>query len=242
MILVRELAAECGVSVSDVLTALTDINEFTLGADSSVRDIAADELRQRFRDHPRAGAPTAVQSASDEQLQLLRDRLAGVVGAPPHPLIDLTPPPPRGKAERRERSWRPDNPPLNKLVKALADQIVHYSYVDRRPPGVIFADEVTDAKARAAEWMKKRIEHGAFLSDDDIVSWIKAFPNEVLQPDEVFPLVLAGLTSEDARLRLWYGRINTGRLTLLQQIRRGDLSLEKAAADITEFKRKQSGA
>jgi hypothetical protein len=244
MITARELASEVGASVSDVLDALNDMHELTLGPDSGVRDTAADAVRQRLRSHPHASAQGAAarKLASDEQLQLLRDRLAGSAASPPQPVIDLTPPERHQKAETKIRTWRPGHPPLQKMVQALADQIVRWSHVEHRPPGVIFGDEVAEAMRRAEDWERKRIAHGAFLSDDDIVNWIRAFPNEILRPEEVYELALAGLTPQTAQLRLWYGRINNGRLTLLQQIRRGDLSVEKAVADVSEHKRRRSGA
>ncbi|BBZ06857.1 hypothetical protein MDOR_10260 [Mycolicibacterium doricum] len=45
MITARELAAECEVPVSEVLTLLTDLRELTLTPDSGVRNEAADAER-----------------------------------------------------------------------------------------------------------------------------------------------------------------------------------------------------
>ncbi|MGU3500893.1 hypothetical protein [Mycobacterium sp. C31M] len=243
MITARELADELGVPEDDVMTALHEMRELTLTPDSSVRDNIAEEIRERFREGRQIARPQAdtVRLASDEQLERLRKKLGGTEATSPLPQIDLTPPPPR-IARQKPRNWRPGNPPLPKVVRALADQIVMHSDVLRRPPGVVFADELAEAQSRADGWMKQRIECGAFFTDDDIVRWIVAFPHEVLRPEEVFELSAAGLAAQDVQLRLWYGRINSGRLTLLQQIRRGDLSIGKAAADIAEFKRRQGAS
>lgn len=237
MITARELADECNVPVSTVLTALADIRELALGPDSGVRDDAADMVRARVRDRQSetsAGAPPA--PSADEQLLALREKLSGSAGAP---LINLNAPRSR-TARKKPRGWRPGDDPLNPIVKALADQIVEYSRDWNRLPGVIFPDELAEARIRHEAWVRACIEHGTLLSDDAIVAWIRAFPRRVLQPETIVALAARGLTAESARLRLWYGRINNGRRQLLDQIQIGDITVEKALADIEKLKDRQA--
>lgn len=81
------------------------------------------------------------------------------------------------------------------------------------------------------------MERGVLLSDDVIIAWITAFPDQLLRPQDVIRLAPAGLTPEGAKLRLWYGRINDARPTLLERIRWGDLSVEQAVGEIAEYTR-----
>ncbi|SHT79502.1 Uncharacterised protein [Mycobacteroides abscessus subsp. abscessus] len=237
MITARELADQCNVPVGTILIALADIRELALGPDSGVRDEAADLIRARIRDaqnEPSAGAPQA--RSADEQLHTLREKLSGTAGAP---LINLNARRSR-TALKKLRGWRPGDDPLNPIVKALADQIVEYSRDWNRPPGVIFPDELTEARTRHEAWVRACIEQGTLLSDDAILAWITAFPRRVLQPDTIVTLAAQGLTAESAKLRLWYGRINNGRRQLLDQIQIGDITVENALADIEKFKGRQA--
>lgn len=237
MITANELAAELSLPVGDVLTALTDMGEFTLGPDSRVRDAAADVVRQRLQDGPQPQMADDAKPgglAADEQLRRLREKLSGT--AESARTVDFSAAR-LCKTRPKERGWRPGDEPLEKVLRVLADQVVRASYVERRRPGVIFPDELALARSRRGEWAKECVERGVLLSDDEIIGWITAFPDQVLRPQDVIRLAAAGLTAEGAKLRLWYGRINEGRPTLLDRIRWGDLSVEQAVGEVAEYQR-----
>ncbi|BBY21300.1 hypothetical protein [Mycobacterium stomatepiae] len=242
MIAARELAADCGVDVGDVLTALAAMHELTLGPDSGVREHAANLIRERFREpKPRRTGNTPTPGLGpDEQLQRLRDKLASNTGHPSTPTVNFSVTPSR-RPRKKDRGWRPGDTPLPKVVKALADQIVEWNYAPKRPAGVIFAEELATARQRQTEWAKQCFEQGVLLSDEIIVGWVRAFPDMVLPPREVVRLAAAGLTPNGAKLRLWYGRCRDDRPMLLDQIRMGDISVEQAVADVMEYERGQGG-
>jgi hypothetical protein len=233
----REIADELDVPADDVMAVLEDINELTLTSDSPVRDVAADVVRKRIRENPPTAshAPAVTRLAADEQLHRLREKLAGSASGPADSATTVNLSPPRER-RKKPRSWRPGNKPLDKVVKALADQIVANSDVWNRPKDVIFGDVLQTAQFRPEMWKKKRIEHGAFVSDDTIVAWIRAFTRHVLPLELVFQLIAEGFTPEEALMKLWYGRINENRPTLMQLILSHQMSVQDAAAAITAFR------
>lgn len=130
--------------------------------------------------------------ASDEQLNRLREKLAGSASGRANSASTVNLSAPReGKA--KPRSWRAGNKPPHKVVKTLADQIVANSDVWNHPKDVIFGDEPQTAQFRHERWKNKRIERGAFVSDDTIVAWIRAFPRYVLPSELCVPVDSTGI-------------------------------------------------
>lgn len=240
VITANELAAELDVSVDAVLTLLTDMRELVLRSDSGVRDEVADAVRQYFCSQE--ANPAHLVRASDIRFAQLREKLSDTTSQPTvetRPALDFRISDKR-KRPQRGRGWRPGDDRINPVTKALADQIVRSSQVWHRPEGVIFPDELAEAQQRRTAWAKACIEHGALLSDDAIISWILAFPDQVLQPATIVPLAAAGLTGDGAVLRLWYGGLNAGRPTLFQRIGWGDLTVTEAVTQVAEYRRRRS--
>lgn len=241
MITANELAIELNASVDDVLTLLADIRELALTPDSGVRDEVADAVRGHFHTQESVEGQRAL--AADAQLVGLRQKPSGAAPRPSPetgPALDFHHPN-RRKRRSTGRGWRRGDDRLDPITKALADQIVAHSHVRYRQDGVIFPDELAEAQQRRTAWAKACIEKGALLTDHVILGWVLAFPDEILEPQKIVPLAAAGLTSDGAILRLWYGRINSGRPTLLQRIRSGDLTVTQAISDLSKYEQNLSG-
>ena len=240
-----ELAAECGVPVEDILTALMDMREFILGPDSEVRDLIADEIRRRIRTNTPTASDARHQDVltSDAQLEALRVKLLPEKGSDTSMAqIDLTPPAKQrtNRVEKKnvtkKKGWRPGDAPLPTVLRALADQIVRLSFVESRPPGVVFPDELESARKRQKDWVETCFDSGLLLDDEVIANWITTFPERILIPKEILPIVAAGFTPGDVRLRLWYGRLNADRPTLLDQILLQDLQIQKALDQVARYR------
>ncbi|AMW20080.1 hypothetical protein Chelonae_p2329 [[Mycobacterium] chelonae subsp. bovistauri] len=137
----------------------------------------------------------------------------------------------------RGRSPRlPGGTPLNKVVRLLAEPYVENNGHRDRDRGVIFQDELDDARSRYREWLEAGFELHCVLEDDVIVEWIRTFPRRNLLPREVVSLAAAGFTPQELALRLWYGRLNPERLPLMDQLMRGTITAEQARTDLDKYR------
>ncbi len=218
-ITVSDLAAELGLSAEDTVTALCAIGEFVLGSDSRVRESAAGQLR---------ASPPPPRQASDEGHEFSPTEASMGGFRLPHP---------RSFSKKRQPvAWRPGGTPLNKVVRLLAEPYIENNGYRDRDRGVIFQDELDDARGRYREWLEAGFELHCVLEDDTIAEWIRMFPRRNLLPREVVSLVAAGFTPQELALRLWYGRLNPERLPLMDQLMRGTITAEQARADLDKYR------
>lgn len=222
LITVRELAAELGVDGHDVLLVLQDIRELALSVDSPVRSEAAEIVRNRLLNQSGStGDGTEGRPVGDTSMT---------------PTISLTPlSRPRTRRFDGKRNVKRSEV-TDRSLRYLAEQIIKF---DRRRSSnldVFYPDEFEIANERRAAWVEQSLNFGLPLEDNDIYEWLVAFPNEVLSPREVLPLMVAGLKPSDVKVRLWYGRENPGRPTLFQQIVCGDISIPAAAEAVSKFR------
>jgi hypothetical protein len=241
LILLYELAAECGCTAEELLIELAAMKEFTLGPDSPVRDSVAKIVREKLQRPSEDSPSVAAEDPLRSQLERLRDKLAGVSDVPPPVVRPVSNQPWHQQVSRPARRptgrhWRPGDDPLNVAVRALADQIVRNNYDrSRKPAGIIYFDELSQAKEQHRLWVKASIERGYMLGDEAIAGWVKAFLDKLLDPSKILPLAEAGLSPRDAALRLWYGQFRLDRPTMLDQILFGDITPEKATDAIAKY-------
>lgn len=248
MITVRELAAECDCSADDVLVQLSVLNVFTLGRDSFVRDEDAATVRRNLM-IPGIGSSDSEPAATDEQPHVLREKLRSATPSSrslhTRPAVtpfeiglqratvkrQVTQNKPKGK------HGYPGGDPLNPLEQAIVDRIVPWGErARRRPPGMIFFDELQTIKRIHKQWAQACIEAGHLMSDEQIIAWLEAFPNRDLDPREVIAVASEGVTPANAALHLWYGRVNPFRPTLFDRICCKDITVEEAKTQIERHK------
>ncbi len=227
MITVRELAAEVDATDDDVFAVLSDIQELALSCDSKVRDDAADIVRARLRN--RSGTSRA--SVTDE---------SSVTAVGHSDLVAISLQRPRAAAARSTRRRVRRGETRDKSLCFLLEQHVRLNS-DRsvdRDRDFFYPGEFEAAQKLRSEWVRESLDQGVPLEDDDIHAWLVTFPDQVLSPRSVLPLILHGLKPHDVKLRLWFGRENRLRPTLFERIGWGDLSTTEAAEQIAQFRRR----
>ncbi|MGN7780197.1 hypothetical protein ACTJJE_11840 [Mycolicibacterium sp. 22603] len=246
---VRDLAYELRCTPGEVLTQLAVMHILALGADSRVRDEDAEAVRQALR--KRSGTPLSEtdETATDAQLRALREKLGGSASNQSSPtastneisfsedLRRVRAKHAGRKSKSKNKHWYPDNEPLTPLVATIADRVVPvYQRSTRKPPGMIYNSELETINRVHMDWVRARVVSGCLMEDDEIISWLKKFPDQPLDPDTVIALAQEGITPWDAALRLWYGKINENRPTVFDRICFKDITVRQAKAEIEQYK------
>lgn len=206
---------------------LQDIHEFALTPDSAVRDEAADIVRRRLRSQS-----DTIQNGADE---------SSYPETGTAPTVSLVSFDKRRDGRRDGKRKTKKSDVLDKSLRFLAEQQISFNGGRTRKSEFFDQDELDIAKGLRAAWVEESFNCGTPLEDGDIFEWLEAFPHEVLSPRDILPLICAGLKPNDVKLRLWYGRENPGRPTILQRIVCGDMSAATAAAEIFEFRSRTAG-
>lgn len=220
---VRELAAELNVTPDEVLIVLADIRELALGADSSVRDEAAAIVRDAIQNRSNS-LPDSAQV----------DRVVDPLVQPSSISLSLQGVRTGRRLDKKQGMKRGEV--TDKSLRFLLEQHAQFSGSRRRNLDFFNADELETARNLRAEWVKESLNRGIPLEDNEIHAWLVEFPDRILSPRSVLPLIAAGLKPRDVKLRLWYGRENAARPMIFERIAWGDLSPAEANEEIARFR------
>ena len=148
---VHELAKECGVDSSKVLSILKQHGEFVKSASSTIEAAAAVRVRRALE-----GADPGPASN--------RNPFNGERQRP-------TSPPPR-PIQRKRREWYRGEPVSDFVRRILDEHIVAHAHPDFRPKGAAyFDDEVKQARDIADEWAPTLLEG---LTMDNVLLWLES--------------------------------------------------------------------
>jgi hypothetical protein len=101
---------------------------------------------------------------------------------------------------------------------------------------MIYYDELQQIKRIHKQWAQACFEGNHLMSDNQIIGWLRAFPDQDLEPSEVVAIAREGITATDAALHLWYGRTSPSLPTLFDRICCGDITVEAAARQVERYK------
>lgn len=232
---VRELAKSLGWPSSQLIATLKERGEYVKSAMSKIESPVVREILRDFA----ADVSTAAEDLADNVIEPdMYGRSAAGTGAADGGLsfgaelarIQSQPRRPSGKMQRQQ-SW------MAPILRVLIDEMI----VPRRPEhvgepdGDYFAWEIRKAKDLHRQWTEACL-NGLAGDDATVINWIR------LSEDGERPILAAefsqaGITADEAGLRLSYGRPDPRRDTIFQRFRDGHLSRSEAMAEVRLWRR-----
>lgn len=211
---VHELAAEFGVTAKDVLVLLGGWNEFVKSASSTVEAPLARRLREHYATRP----PRPITA-----------RDYGASAGPSRPAVSDD----NGfdaaleRARRQSRQTSPFNHMPGEIETALFRCVIDPTRTRR---GNYTPEERHRVQRLLQRWLETWLE--------DMAEWIRVSGGQ--HPDIAVKLCAAGLTPDDADLRIGFGRIDATRDTIIQRVIRGTLGIKDAVSQVKEYRRTES--
>lgn len=145
-------------------------------------------------------------------------------GQPRPPLVPPKRIRPRTDTSTSQR-WRGGISPMTQLM--LDRKVLPRRTFSNR--GGPWTDEVRMARVLAQSWGE------CWFTLKQVKAWLDQHPH--IQPCVAADLQRNGLTPEEAATRLWYGKVNNGRPDLAERVGCGEITAERAAAELASHRR-----
>jgi len=213
----HELARELDVDNKRILQLARHCGLFLKSAASYLDDRSTNAIRAKHAECQGRSLPLRQPEPLREPARSRPMRPARP--ARPNPFSSVPPRPALTPPLKRERHKGTVAP----LTQFMLDEYV----LPRRPPrllGAPFVDEFREAECRAREW----VSH--WFDDKTARAWLRWHPN--LPARTAAALRQAGVTPEQAAMRVWYGKVNDESPTLADRVKSGELTAEESAEEV----------
>jgi hypothetical protein len=233
---VHQLAKELGWLSSQLIKELRRRGEFVKSASSTIEAPVVRAVRRDFAaasagaDSEETLAPDlygySAEPGTDESDETFSAALARIKAQPPHQATGPKAP-----------QWRPA------VSQALLDEVIAQR-PDRldldEPRGGHFAWELKKANNRHRRWSEARL-NGLAGNDATIIEWIRLSNGE--QPHLAAELAQAGITPQEAGLRLGYGgRIGPRMDTLFKRFRDQRINRSEVIAAVRQWRQNNAAS
>lgn len=237
MMRVHELAKQLGWPSSELIKVLNERGEYVKSAMSKVEAPVVRSILREFASEILTRSKGSTDSILEPSMYGRSAATDQKSGTEPSFAAELA----RIKAQRSQANVRKTGQDrwMAPILKALLDEVIVPGRPEHlgAPDGPYYAWEIKKGKALHQQWVRERL-NGLAGDDSAVIEWIR-LSGDGERPHLATELSRAGITVEEAALRLRYGRLGLRNDTIFHRFRDGRISRTEAIAEIHRWRRSQ---